>query len=141
MSMQQHFIIFYSPGTFVFEETTLPFPIAWPSGCAITKAITMSRTITERYDATPFGFRFTTRARTTKELDSHIIKTSPMYYLKGCIQTRAQVEARNDPKEEILRSNMRGNNIARVVYTFTPWRSVNALKDTDVVLEEIAMQL
>lgn len=49
--MKKHFVIFYSPGTFFNEESTLPID-SWD----IDKAIEMSKSIKERYNATPFGF-------------------------------------------------------------------------------------
>lgn len=125
----QHFVTFYSPGTFVAEDTTKPIA-SWN----VKKAVAMSKTISERYNAKPYGFRFSTRARSDKDLDSKVVKRSNLYYISGTIETLEQVEARNDPKEEILRSNMRCNGYTRIVTTHTPWRWTQPLKDDDVVL-------
>jgi hypothetical protein len=54
--MKKHFVIFFSPGTFM-AETTAKTIESWDTG----KAIEMAREIKERYDATPYGFCFTTR--------------------------------------------------------------------------------
>ena len=110
--MQQHFVTFYSPGTFVAECTELPIA-SWD----IELALTMSTTIHERYDATPYGFRFSTRARTAEDLDSTVTSRSPFYYIVGTVETVEQIEARNDPTEAILRSNMRNNGFKRVIVT------------------------
>lgn len=98
-------------------------------------AIEMARDVVERYNARPYGFRFLTRERSEQDLDSHISVTSGMYYLGGKIETREDVEARNDPAEEILRDNMRMNDISRIVVNTNSWRFTAALKDEDVVLD------
>ncbi len=129
--MQQHFVTFYSPGTFVAEMTERPIA-SWDTKLAVQ----MSKKISERYNAKPYGFRFTTRARSAKELDSKIVKTSCLYYIEGKVETLKQVEERNDPKESILLSNMRCNKYKRVITTNTPWRWTQPLEDGDIVLKE-----
>lgn len=73
-TMRKHFVTFYSPGTFVAEETELPID-AWD----IDKAVKMAHKIVERYEARPYGFRFSTRVRGPNDLDSHREKTSGLY--------------------------------------------------------------
>ena len=51
------------------------------------------------------------------------------------IETLAEVEARNDPKEEILRNNMRNNGIKRVITNTNSWRFTGAFKDGDTLLD------
>lgn len=126
----QHFVTFASPGTFVPEQTTKPVD-SWD----VEAAKQMALDIRERHGATPYGFYFSTRGRGPDDLDSKEIASSPFYYLGGKIETRAEVEARNDPKEEILRSNMRINDIAKIIVNDNSWRFVSALRDTDVVLD------
>jgi len=58
-----------------------------------------------------------------------------MYYLGGKIETLAQVEARNDPSEHILRSNMRCNGWKRIIVNDNSWRFTAPLNDDDVVLD------
>ena len=130
--MKLHFVTFLSPGTFVFEETTKSIA-AWDVGLAMEAA----RGIVERYSATPFAFYFTSRERKDNELDSKVVATSPKYFLGGRVLTIQDIEARNDPKDRILLSNMRCNNIHRVVENTNSWKATVPLGDKDVVLDFI----
>ena len=128
--MRRHFVTFYSPGTLVAEETTMPIA-EWD----ITPAIVMAREIVERHGARPYGFCFTTRSRTEEELDSRETARSPMYYLGGQVFTREEIEARNDPGEAVLRCNMRASRIERVVVNENSYRVTLPLHPGDQVLE------
>lgn len=128
--IQKHFVTFYSPGTFVSEESSRPIG-SWD----VNAAMEMAHDVVERYGATPYGFRFTTRGREDADLDSRRTAESPFYHLGGKIETLAQIEARNDPKEAILRSNMRSNGYDKVVVNDNSYRSVHPLGETDVVLD------
>lgn len=130
MTMTRHFVTFLSPGTFVAEQSTKPIE-SWD----VDKALEMSRDVKERYGATPYGFYFTTRARTDDELDSKVVEKSPLHYIGGRIRTLEEVEADNDPQEEILRSNMRCNGYSRVWESTEGWKWTQPLNDDDVVLE------
>lgn len=127
--MQKHFVQFLSPGTFVSEMTEKPID-SWD----VESAVLMAAEIKERHGAKPYGFRFTTRERGPDDLDSKQSAQSGIYYLGGKIETLAEVEARNDPKERILRSNMRYNGIDKIVINDNSWRFTAALHDGDVVL-------
>lgn len=129
--MQQHFVTFYSPGTFVAETTTKPID-AWNTD----DAVAIAALITERYGAKPYGFRFTTRGREDHELDSKVIATSPMHYIGGKVETLEEVEARNLESERILRDNMRCNRWSRIWTTTEGYRWTQPLEDDDVVLAE-----
>ena len=102
--MEKHFVTFYSPGTFVAEESTKPID-SWD----VKAAMKMARKVKERYNALPYGFRFTTRSRKADELDSKVTATSCLYWLGGKIETLAEVKARATEKDRILVSNMEGN--------------------------------
>jgi hypothetical protein len=128
--MQKHFVTFFSPGTFVSEDTTKEID-SWD----VEKAKKMAHSITERYAATPFGFQFTTRSRGSDDLDSKVSAKSPMYYLGGKVETLEEVEARNDPKEEILRANMRCNGWHRIITNTNSWKHTAPLNKGDVVLD------
>lgn len=128
--MQRHFVEFYSPGTFVAEVSSRPIR-SW----SVKEAVEMAESISERYNATPYGFRFTTRSRGPQDLDSKQTAQSCMHYLGGKVETLAEIEARNDPKDEILLSNMRGNGWDRVIVNENSWKVTLPLKDGDVVLD------
>ena len=54
--MQKHYVTFISPGTFVSESTTKEVD-SWD----VKTAFEMSKTISERYNATPYAFSFFTK--------------------------------------------------------------------------------
>ncbi len=130
MKMEKHLVTFFSPGTFFDEEREKPVE-SWD----VAAAAEMAHSITERYNATPFAFQFSTQSRGPDDLDSHESARGNTYYLGGRIETRAEIEARNDPKEDILRSNLRSNDIDRVIVNDNSWRTVRPLKPTDVILD------
>src|SRR3569832_105218 len=127
--MQQHFVTFYSPGTFVAETSSNPIAL-WDADLAVA----MAGEIPERYGATPYGFRFSTRAREDDELDSKQVAQSAVYYIGGKVETIEEVEARDDPKEEILRSNMRRNGYSRIWTSTSGWKWTQPLGDDDIVI-------
>ncbi len=55
--------------------------------------------------------------------------------LEARAETLADVEARNDPKEDILRSNMRRNDWGRIIVNDNSYRSTRPLDKDDVVLD------
>lgn len=127
--MQAHFVTFFSPGTFVSETTDKPIA-AWNTDAALA----LMADVTERYGAKPYGFRFTTRGREENELDSKVVDRSPMYFVGGKVETREEIIARNDPKEEILRFNLDANDIERVWVSTEGWRVTQPLNADDIVL-------
>ena len=127
--MTKHFVTFYSPGTFMAEATTKEIA-SWD----IKKAQRMAKSITERYGARPYAFRFTTRVRGPKDFESKQKKQSHLYYIGCKVETLAEVKARNDPKEAILISNMEGNKWDKIVRTVEGWRWTQPLHKGDVVL-------
>lgn len=129
--MKKHFVTFYSPGTFAAEYTTLPID-SWD----VATASEMAHSIKERHGATPYGFRFSTRKRSAKDLDSTIDKTSPMYFLGGKVETLNEIKARNDPSESILLGNMEYNKYKRVITNTNSYRRwTQPLENGDVVLD------
>lgn len=130
--MKKHFVTFYSPGTFFAEEDTKPIK-SWD----VATAVKMSKTITQRYGAKPYGFRFSTRERGPKDLDSKETKRSGMYYLNAKIETLEEIKKRKDPSESILLSNMMCNGWTAIVTNKDgdenwPWSQ--PLEKDDVVL-------
>ena len=129
--MKQHFVTFSYAGTFVAETSDKPIG-SWD----VDKAMEMAHEIVERHGGVPYGFRFTTYSRGPDDFNSKQSAQSPFYHLGGKIETLAEIEARNDPKETILRSNMRHNNIAKIVVNDNSYRSTTrALLGEDKVLD------
>ena len=127
---KQHYVEFLSPGTFVAESSRRKIE-AWDTEIALE----LMANIKERYGATPYGFRFSTRARKAGELDSAEIAHSGVYYVNVTVRTLEDVEADNDPDEKILRQNMRGNGWEKIVTTKEGWKWTQPLHDADTVLE------
>jgi len=107
-------------------------------------AAAMSRTITERHGAIPYGFRFETRVVAdpipdgeggTLEVEPKTVESSGMYYLGGVVETIADVEARHDPKESILLSNMQCNGYDRVITTTNGYRWTQPFEPGDHVVD------
>ena len=114
--MKKHFVKFYSAGTFVAEESVKEVD-SWD----VDKAVAMSKDITERYGAKPYGFRFITRGRTDKDLDSKIVAESGMYFINGVVETLDEIKAKGDSNNRILISNMECNGWDKVVTTKNPY--------------------
>lgn len=130
IEIEQNYVTFYSPGT-MFAETNVIKVDSWDIEAAMEKA----RKIKQRHNATPYGFRFTTRGRAEDELDSKEIKSSPMYYLGGTVKTLAEVKAENDPSNKILILNMEGNDWDRVIENNNSWKVSQPLSKEDIVLD------
>lgn len=128
--MKKHFVTFFSPGTFVAEESTFPID-SWDVDWAIKK----SMEVEERYGARPYSFQFSTRERGDDELDSHVVEKSKLFYLGGEVETLDQIKARNNPADRILISNMEGNGWDRIVRTKSPYSWTQPLLEGDTVLK------
>lgn len=121
-----HQVEFASPGTFMSESTTKRID-SWD----VSKAVEMSRQITERHNARPFGFRFQTYTLDANH-NKKVVDQSGMYYLGGKVLTYHDVERRQDPRDDILLSNMRCNNYTHVIEVTNGWKSTlpfNPAKD------------
>jgi hypothetical protein len=129
--MEQHFVTFFSPGTFFAEQTTLPID-SWD----VEQAKQMAATVTERYNAKPYAFQFSTRSRSDSELDSSVSAKSKMYFINCRIRTVAEVEANSDPKEQTLLANMKGNGWGAIAQTITGWKWSQPFEEGDVLLTE-----
>lgn len=125
----KNFVHFVSPGTFVAEETVKPID-AWD----VDEALSMARTVTERHNATPFGFFFTTRTRADEDLDSKESAKSGMYFLGGEVRTVDDVRKAALPEERVLLSNMEGNGWSRIITNRNSWKWSQPLRDEDTVL-------
>jgi len=127
--MEAHFVTFFSPGTFVAETSEKPID-SWDTETACR----MAQEITERYKATPYGFRFTTRSRGDKDLDSKETAQSPMYFLGGTVETLSEVKRRATDADRILVSNMECNGYEKIITNNNSWRWTQPLGKDDVVL-------
>lgn len=115
-AQHQHYVEFFSPGTFTAEVRRVPVPEH-----DIEKAVEMSRTVLERHNAKPYAFQFVTRAREADELDAKETFRSPTYFLGGTKLTLADIEARKNAHDTILIDNMRGNSIPAVIENTNSW--------------------
>lgn len=126
--MRKHFVEFLSPGTFVAETTVKAI-----DAHNVDAAVEMARSVTERYGARPYGFRFVTRERGENDFDSRETFRSGVYYLGGKLKTLSEVETMAGT--QILASNMRCNGWDRVIVNDNSWRWVQPFEESDVLLE------
>lgn len=129
-TVSKHFVTFYSPGTF-FSETDSKTIDAWSTDLALR----MADDITQRYNAKPYGFRFSTRSRGPGELDSKETARSGMYFLGGKVETLEEVKARATDDDRILISNMEGNGYKRIITNNNSWRATVPFEDDDTLLD------
>lgn len=136
--MRKHQVTFYSPGTFVSEATTRDID-SWDTA----KAVEMSEQITERYGARPYGFVFSTHIVAddvpdgeggTLKVQPKTVEKSGIHFLGGRLETYDDVVARNDDKENILRSNMRNNEHWVIVINDNSYRSTLPFNEEDCIV-------
>ncbi|MCA3699705.1 MAG: hypothetical protein IOB84_07950 [Brevundimonas sp.] len=128
MAMSAHFVRFFSPGTFVSEETVKPID-DWDADAAVQ----MAADVVERYGARPYAFVFETRGRAADDLDSKLVRTSPRHFI-GCDVLTADDVRERFPAETILIGNMDRNDIKRVAVPREGWRGFYEVRDDDVIL-------
>lgn len=129
--MNKNFVVFCSPGTF-FDETS-EYPIEdWD----IKEAIKISKKVTERYNAKPYGFYFITKSRNNDDLDSHVSNKSNMYYLGGKIETLSEVKARATKNDKILIDNMICNHWDKIITNTNSWKITKPFLEGDILLTE-----
>lgn len=128
--MKKHFVIFYSPGMLTAERTEKEIN-SW----SVDKAIEISKTIKERHGALPYGFRFITKSRTSKELNSKITKRSNMYYLGGVVETLEEIKSKNNADDRILISNMECNGYDKIITNTNSYRWTQPFFEGDILLE------
>jgi len=126
----KEYVTFYSPGTFVSETTTKE--CKWGD---VEEALRMSKDIKERYNATPFGFRFERWERNDDEMNGHVSELSGMYYLGGIIKTVEEIEKECNPKDNILVQNMHSNGYKRVLVNANSYGWTQPFKEGDTLLD------
>lgn len=140
---RQHFVVFYSPGTFFAEQTDRPVTEWNP-----TEATALAASVSERYGAAPYGFRFETRIVADPipdgeggalKVESRTVEQSGTYFLRARLETFDTIEARASSSEDILRDNMRCNGWPIVVVCDEAgghrWKSVQPFTETDFVVD------
>jgi hypothetical protein len=134
--MTQHLVMFYCPGTFAAETAIRPIE-SWDAAAALE----MSKGITARYGARPFGFRFITRERGDNDLDSKETARSGMYYIGGKVETLEEIYVRGDPRDAILISNMKTNKWDRIIVHRVPYVWTSPLHEDDKVLAVVSEEV
>ena len=137
--MRKHQVTFYSPGTLFSESSTFDIE-SWDP----VKAVAMSETIKERYNAKPYGFVFSTLLVHDDvpdgeggllHVESKTVKKSGVHFLGGRLETYDDVVSRKDPKEDILQSNMRCNEDWIVCINTNSYRSTMPFNEDDCIVD------
>lgn len=136
---KNHYVVFLSPGTFVSESTEKEVT-KWHPPLAVGKA----ERIVERYGAKPYAFYFVTYlvhppiddgAGGTLEVQRKEIARSGLYHLGGNVLSYTDVASRNDPKDSIMLSNMRGNDSPYVIENTNSYKHCSTFGESDVVVD------
>lgn len=136
---KKNFVEFLSPGTLFTETTTKPIE-SWDP----VLAAKMAKKIKERHGARPYGFRFEERIVADPiddgeggllSVEQKTTRTSGTYFLTGKVETYDDVVRRADPRERILRSNMRCNDYALVVSNTNSYLSTHPFDKEDFVVD------
>lgn len=137
--MRKHKVTFYSPGTFISESSTYDID-SWD----IPKAVELSEKVQERYGAKPYGFVFETLLVADDvpdgeggklKVEAKRVEKSGIHFLGGKLETYTDVVERNDPKEEILRSNMRNNESWIICINTNSYRSTIPFGEEDCIVD------
>lgn len=136
--MRKHFVVFHSPGTLFDESSEKEIAKLEPA-----LAVKLATKIVERHGAKPYGFTFETRIVSEPVSDGEggtlatvpkTVETSGIHFLGGSLETLDEVEARADPTESILRSNMRGNRMFVVCVNTNSYKSTHEFREQDCVV-------
>src|ERR1051326_1239145 len=132
---EKHYAVFYSPGTFVCEESSRPV-----SEWSTRQAVAAAETIRERYNAKPFGFRFRTHLESppipdgrggTMDVEPKPLKESGLHWLGGTLLLYDDVP--DDKEHSILRSNMLCNDMPVVIEKRNSFRYTGQFGPDDVI--------
>lgn len=136
---RKHKVTFYSPGTLFSEQSSKDID-SWDT----KKAVEMAEKITERYNAKPYAFKFETWKTHapvsdgeggTLEVSPKLEKESGYYFLGGTLETYDDVVKRNLDSENILRSNMRGNEYWIVCINTNSFKSTMPFGEEDKIVD------
>lgn len=137
--MRKHQVTFYSPGTLFSESSTRSID-SWD----IAQAVEMSKEISERYGAKPYGFVFETVLTAkdvpdgeggTLRVEAKVVERSGIHFLGGRLETYDDVVARDKSDESILRSNMRCNSMWIVCINTNSYRSTLPFNEEDKLVD------
>lgn len=136
---RKHTVTFLSPGTLFSESTTKDID-SWDT----KQAVKMAEKIMERHGAKPYGFQFETWKTHSPVSDGEggvlevrpkLEKKSGVYFLGGKLETYDDVVKRNLDSENILRSNMRGNEYWVVCVNTNSYKSTLPFGEEDKVVD------
>jgi hypothetical protein len=137
--MRTHRVIFYSPGTFFPEESSREID-SWDT----RRAVELSKEVVERHNARPHSFRFKTylTAAPVPDGEGGVLNVEPkevdasgLYFLGGRLRTLEEVKAENNPKEQILISNME-NNCPVAIENRNSWLFTGEFGERDCIVSE-----
>jgi hypothetical protein len=135
---RQEYVVFWSPGTLFAESTSKPIERR-----DIGMAVRMAKDVVERHAARPYGFHFETRIVSdpipdgeggTMDVPPKPVDASGIHFLNGKLRRYDEVVALDDPRECILRSNMKYNDPI-VCETRNSWLSTMPFREKDIVLD------
>jgi len=134
---QQHFVDFFSPGTFFSEQSRKPID-AWD----INLAVALSNDVLERHDAKPYGFQFVTCIVAdpisdgeggTLDVKPKEVERSDTHFIGGTVLRYDEIL---DEEYRILRTNMQCNGWPVCIENCNSWRFTGAFNDDDVIVDE-----
>jgi len=135
---KKHFVTFYSPGTMFSEENEVEIE-SWDA-CKATK---MANDITQRHGAKPYGFKFSTKLITDLVVDGEefevkpkTVKSSGIHYITGGIRTAEEILRGTDPKEDVLRTNVKCNEIPAIIENCNSYKATMPFYKEDILLDK-----
>jgi hypothetical protein len=140
VASERHYARFLSPGTFVAEITRKPIE----SRDDLKAVCELAKSITERHNAKPYGFTLDTYEELPPipdgkggefKVEPRFVKSSGVHYLGGYLERWEEVFARKKKEEDILRSNMRGNDIAVLVVNQNSYKHTSAFEKDDLLID------
>lgn len=135
---EEHSVEFISPGTFCSEASTKPIE-SWSTELACV----LAKSISERYVAKPYGFRFLTHkvypelrddSGEKVKLIPKLLKTSGIYFLNGKVLKCDDIPESSET--HILRLNMWCNNWFLVCETRNSYRHTAQFTEEDFVVDQ-----
>lgn len=136
-TQRKHFVDFFSPGTFVSEQSRREV-----KALDTREAVEIANGIQERHAAKPYGFQFVTCIVSDAipdgeggklEVAPKEVERSGTHYLGGKLLMYDEMPETKDT--HILRSNMRGNNMPICIENCNSWRFTGEFKEKDCIVD------